>query len=335
MINVIQCSKRYDAEHLVGTFCDQRHYDKLIEGDTDCYAPSLYPTRSEENIVFKFRRGAFTKLEQRLAYDGLRPAAVSSQNWGLAAGPRGEGAGGRDWVAEYQLEALLSLSEQSGANLKAIGKERGSKAECRGYVWLQKSVLADHGDYHGWFDRWLSAIINQPPDVQKRWLITFCGPTSQIRLMRSQSRRALQATMTVTHVYHTGGQRGIRRSRSNSTSNAFPTSGALMRSSSGNSQNDGKRQRDAANCIDPRFTICGSVFSTLTVNHNWRTAAHRDAGDLNAGFSSIAAFTGHDGTGWKGGELILPEYRVAINLRAGDLLLVNAHECIHANAPSM
>ena len=94
-----------------------------------------------------------------------------------------------------------------------------------------------------------------------------------------------------------------------------------------------QRQRDAADRIDPRFTICGSVFSTLTVNHNWRTAAHRDAGDLNEGFSSIAAFTGHDGKGWQGGELILPEYRVAIKLRAGDLLLVNAHECIHANAP--
>ena len=163
MSNVLQCPKRYDAEHLIGTFCDQRHYDILVDEDTDCYAPSLYPTRSEENIVFKFRQNAFTKLEQRLAYDGLRPAAVSSQNRGLAAGPRGEGAGGRDWVAEYQLEALLSLSDQNGANLQAIGNERGAKAECRGYVWLQEPVLADHGDYHGWFDRWFSAITNSLP----------------------------------------------------------------------------------------------------------------------------------------------------------------------------
>src|SRR5262249_24081161 len=66
-----------------------------------------------------------------------------------------------------------------------------------------------------------------------------------------------------------------------------------------------RKQRQAADKIDPRFLIASTVFSTLTINHNWRTAAHRDAGDLGGGFSSIAAFTGPDGKGWRGGEFIL------------------------------
>ena len=87
-----------------------------------------------------------------------------------------------------------------------------------------------------------------------------------------------------------------------------------------------KQQRAAADKIDPRFTIDDTVYTTLTVNHNWRTAAHRDAGDLNTGFSNICAFTGPEGKGWKGGEFILPEYRIAIRLDPRDRLLVNNHD---------
>ena len=94
-----------------------------------------------------------------------------------------------------------------------------------------------------------------------------------------------------------------------------------------------RRQRAAADQLDERWTINGSVYTTLTVNHNWRTAAHRDAGDLKEGFSNIAAFTGPDGKGWQGGEFVLPEYRVAIKLEPRDLLLVNSHAAIHGNAP--
>ena len=54
---------------------------------------------------------------------------------------------------------------------------------------------------------------------------------------------------------------------------------------------------------------------------------------FTTGFSTIAAFTGPEQMGWKGGEFILPEYRIAIKLEPGDLLLVDSHSAIHANAP--
>jgi hypothetical protein len=91
------------------------------------------------------------------------------------------------------------------------------------------------------------------------------------------------------------------------------------------------KQNKESEKIDPKFRIDGTVFTTLTVNHNWRTACHRDAGDFHEGFSNICGVTGPDGKGWKGGEFILPEYRIAINLQPGDMLLVNNHGGIHAN----
>ena len=39
-------------------------------------------------------------------------------------------------------------------------------------------------------------------------------------------------------------------------------------------------QRACANKLDPKFLIDETVFTTLTVNYNWRTAGHRDAGGL-------------------------------------------------------
>jgi hypothetical protein len=90
-------------------------------------------------------------------------------------------------------------------------------------------------------------------------------------------------------------------------------------------------QRREADKLDKRFLVSDTVFTTLTVNHNWRTACHRDAGDLHEGFSNICGITGPDGKGWRGAEFMLPEYRIAINLQPGDLLLVNNHGGIHAN----
>lgn len=71
-------------------------------------------------------------------------------------------------------------------------------------------------------------------------------------------------------------------------------------------------------------------FTTVTVNKNFRTAAHRDAGDLHEGFSNLTVVAKGDQQ-WTGGYLVLPEFRVAINIRPGDLLLINNHAGIHGN----
>jgi hypothetical protein len=40
-----------------------------------------------------------------------------------------------------------------------------------------------------------------------------------------------------------------------------------------------------------------------------------------------------NGKDYSGGYLVLPEYKTAINIRPGDLLLINNHEVIHGNTP--
>jgi isocitrate dehydrogenase kinase/phosphatase len=73
------------------------------------------------------------------------------------------------------------------------------------------------------------------------------------------------------------------------------------------------------------------VFTTLTVNKTFRTAAHRDAGDLDSGLSNLLVLSNNGN--YSGGYLVFPQVRIAVNVRPGDLLLVNNHEVIHGNTP--
>jgi ribosomal protein S18 acetylase RimI-like enzyme len=88
-------------------------------------------------------------------------------------------------------------------------------------------------------------------------------------------------------------------------------------------------QKEFCEELDSRFVIEGTSFTTLTVNKNYRTAEHRDAGDLSQGFSNIAVFS--NGRKFSGGHLVLPEFNAEVCLSPGDLLFVANHEYIHQN----
>lgn len=75
------------------------------------------------------------------------------------------------------------------------------------------------------------------------------------------------------------------------------------------------------------FVIPGTVYTTLTVNKTFRTAAHLDAGDLQEGFSNM--FVIKQGQ-VKGGHLVLPNYRIAVKLDNLDFVMFDAHE-YHGN----
>lgn len=70
------------------------------------------------------------------------------------------------------------------------------------------------------------------------------------------------------------------------------------------------------------FVIPETNFSTLTINRDWRTAAHKDRGDCKEG---LTAFTVKELDNFEGGELCFPNYDIGIDIREGDLLLFDPH----------
>lgn len=73
------------------------------------------------------------------------------------------------------------------------------------------------------------------------------------------------------------------------------------------------------------FQIEDTAFSTITVNYNWRTACHQDAGDYHNGYSVIlVAEDGKDS--YDGGYLGYPKFGVAVDVRHGDFILKDPHQ---------
>ena len=88
-------------------------------------------------------------------------------------------------------------------------------------------------------------------------------------------------------------------------------------------------QRAHIEQTSPDFYIPGTVFTTVTVNKNWQTAVHKDAGDLAEGFGVMTAMCAGE---FEGCYLTFPKYRVAVNMRTADVLLADVHEW-HGNTP--
>lgn len=90
-----------------------------------------------------------------------------------------------------------------------------------------------------------------------------------------------------------------------------------------------KIQNEYAKATDKNYIIKDTCFTTVTINKDFQTAVHKDAGDLKKGFGNL---TSYKTDGLKGGYFVLPEWRIAFDLCSCDLLLVDVHQW-HGNTP--
>lgn len=79
----------------------------------------------------------------------------------------------------------------------------------------------------------------------------------------------------------------------------------------------------------PHLRIPKTSFSTVTINRNFRTAMHRDAGDFRDGFGNLTVIERGQ---YHGGYTIFPQYGVAIDLRNNDFVAMDVHQW-HCNTP--
>jgi hypothetical protein len=226
---------------------------------------------------------------------------------------------------------INTLDDDTTVNSIKESYKRGSKEETRGQVWLRSEVTKVYPEYHGWFERWLGDVINMSREEQikeaKYVIDTYISDTNYAQSVMSGIAGYFDRYPRIPY----GRATAYTEKNLYKFALCYPYLHKLNSQFAKLIPNRWKAQNAEANKLDPRFRIDGTVFTTLTVNHNWRTACHRDAGDLTTGFSNICGVTGPEGKGWRGGQFILPEYRIAINLQPGDMLLVNNHEGIHGN----
>ena len=92
-------------------------------------------------------------------------------------------------------------------------------------------------------------------------------------------------------------------------------------------------QSEAARLTD--FRINDTAFSTVTVNYNFRTALHKDAGDFKQGFGTLVVLRQKNNTSINDNialdMLLFPQYKVAVELDNGDFMAMDVHEW-HCNS---
>jgi hypothetical protein len=89
--------------------------------------------------------------------------------------------------------------------------------------------------------------------------------------------------------------------------------------------------RQLAECqkTHPAYVVEGTPFTTMTVNNTVAGGYHTDAGDLKEGLGVMSVLRRGN---YRGCHLVIPAYRVAVDLQDRDIILFDVHE-IHGNTP--
>lgn len=88
-------------------------------------------------------------------------------------------------------------------------------------------------------------------------------------------------------------------------------------------------QKRYADLTSNDWVIPQSTFTTVTINKNWQTATHKDAGDLKQGMGVMSCLRNNK---YEGAYLCFPSFRVAVDMSNGSIVVADVHEW-HGNTP--
>lgn len=342
-----------NCEHQLGTFMEDTDYEFVINSDADFYAAPTCDVLTqqscsrecancltEDHILFKLRKDRFTKEEQLGAYEGLVNAAHMTENRGLATGPKAAKLGTRDWATDEHVEILEVFANQTETvfeesveeQIAAIRKRWDGKESTRSSVWLTKEIEDDGHEYDGFFwniglPKLLDMNKEEASEYAQYMLENYISDTTYANRVRSGIAGYYDRYVRFPY----GRPTNYTEENYETYIKCHPFMEKLASEFERLLPRRFRVQQECANRIDPRFRVAGekTPFTTITVNKNFRTAAHRDAGDLHEGFSNLTVVAKEHS--WSKGYLVLPEFRVAIDLSPGDVLMINNHAGIHGN----
>jgi hypothetical protein len=370
MVKVIYLEKSFrdQMDHVLGKFLDHDCYDLVLNEDTDVYEPltplqiMMGETHSEKNLLCKFRKNVFSKEMTDSAYTALRSGAMMSDNRGLAAGIERDtefqklpdGQGQRRWVTQREKAVLQYIMAGSPPTVNGNDRlleiyENTPNKPLQGRGSGANKNLAEIGSGAIWivhkttefnFDEWFHSIkdLSATERVERSQFILdeLISSSTYANGVRSGVGGFMDRYPRIPFCRETGWSANHK--------DLYKTSLPLFHAANEVFKREvpvrWAGQAAAMEQLGEDWRIGDTVYTTLTINRDFRTAAHRDVGDLcesweshenPKGFSNLLVLD--NGKGYDGFYLCFPEFRVAANIRAGDLIMMNAHR-IHSNSPA-
>lgn len=365
MVKVIKLTEKHNCEHLLGKFLNHDSYDIVANEDMDVYKPlRIGETYDEHSILLKFRKGVISKKHWTAAYEGLKDGATATDNRGLAAGdektsayqklPRENEHSRRRWVTKREKAVITYFADGSPNSIfgdmadEIYESTPNEPLDGRGTGGIKSSVLTIKGGSI-WIVKYAGEI-----DFDKWFAETKIKPTEERREAAcALSKKYISETSYGESVHSGVGGYFDRypripfcRETAWSASNrekfemAIPLLDDANKTYKKNLPMRWQGHYDQTKKLQGGndWLIGNTVYTTLTINKHFRTACHRDAGDLcedgsqmsPKGFSNLTVTS--NGKAFDGFYLCFPEYRVAANIQAGDLIMMDAHQ-IHGNVP--
>lgn len=181
-----------------------------------------------------------------------------------------------------------------------------------------------------WFDNWLRKVWNPSKDK------TETAKSAKKRYVTSQPR-GQKVFSAVLGVITRSGRTPFARLTSptnqryedfESFSPLYQEVDSLVKQSF---PNEWKILKDRyKNIKDERYSLFGTIFSSITCNYNFSTCWHRDGNNAQDAVAALVCFDRGD---YDGVDFVMAELGLAFHMRAGDILIGDNQGITHAQTP--
>ena len=283
----------------------------IIETNTDVYR---IDEDGKEVLLLKFRKNKINQNLLEVGWNSYRHLAKASRGRGASAGPISSES------PYWKKRNLVSTSKWSTSYLSPKGND----------MKVQLDALTDEDIYQ--------RCIKEKPDetwvsIKREERILFLiqrgGGVSKMKV----NNQVASSPIGFYESSHIGGKLPCRlthftRTHYNDFISGLPFIQRIDTLFKELTPDAYQKQKDRAN-LKPHLSIPDTSFSSVTINRNFRTAIHRDAGDFKGGFGNLTVI---ERGSYKGGETVFPQYGVGFNLRSGDFVCMDVHS-YHCNLP--
>ena len=298
-----------EMKEMEGTWIDESYIKHpVINDNTDVY---YIDDNGDEKLLLKFRKGVITDNELRIGWQAYKDLAKPSRGRGASAGPI-------DLSGQYWSKRIVVNNQKWMTNyLKPVGKELKEKYDQMTDDELK--TIADGLELDSNVVR-EDLIINM---IKKQGGVSSMKVNNQVASMPigffDADNKMCKLPCRLTH---------FTRVNFEKYNQGFPFLQKIDKLYKQLTPEAYQRQLDRAN-KKPHLKIPDTSFSTVTINRNFRTALHRDAGDYRDGFGNLTVI---ERGKYHGGYTVFPQFGVGINLRNNDFVAMDVHQW-HSNTP--
>ena len=281
----------------------------IIDSNTDVYR---LDDNGSQVLLLKFRKNCIDDKLTKIGWDSYKNLAKASRGRGASAGPV-------DPESDYwKKRNLVKTSKWSTGYLTPLGNQLKEEYDKLSFEELQSKVIELDCKIFDTKDELILELIKKQNGISKMKVNNQVA-SNPIGFYEQNKNLGTDLPCRLTH---------FTRTNFDKYNEGLPFLQKIDSSFQKLIPDSHQRQLHRAN-QKPHLKIPGTCFSTVTINRNFRTALHQDAGDFKEGFGNLTVI---EQGKYHGGYTVFPQYGVAINLRNNDFCAMDVHQW-HANTP--